>query len=83
MKLTDTLLRSLKATGQVQKKADGGGLYIHVSPSGGKLWRMAYSFDGKQKTFPAQQALEKARRSRLVFDRFRGHHFAHDFTAIF
>lgn len=50
MKLTDTLLRSLKATGQVQKKADGGGLYIHVSPSGGKLWRMAYTFGGKQKT---------------------------------
>ena len=40
MKLTDTLLRSLKASGQVQKKADGGGLYIHISPTGGKLWRM-------------------------------------------
>ena len=50
MKLTDTLLRSLKATGKVQKKSDGGGLYIHVSPKGGKLWRMAYSFDSKQKT---------------------------------
>lgn len=50
MKLTDTFLRSLKATGQVQKKSDGGGLYVHVSPTGGKLWRMAYSFDGKQKT---------------------------------
>ena len=50
MKLTDTFLRSLKATGKVQKKSDGGGLYIHVSPSGGKLWRMAYSFDGRQKT---------------------------------
>ena len=50
MKLTDTYLRALKATGQVQKKADGGGLYIHVSPTGGKLWRMAYSFEGKQKT---------------------------------
>jgi len=49
-KLTDTFLRGLKATGQVQKKADGGGLYIHVSPTGGKLWRLAYSFDGKQKT---------------------------------
>lgn len=68
MKLTDTLLRSLKATGQVQKKADGGGLYIHVSPSGGKLWRMAYSFDGKQKTlsfgaYPAV-SLKDARQKR-------------------
>ncbi|MCL2459656.1 MAG: tyrosine-type recombinase/integrase [Desulfobulbus sp.] len=43
-------MRGLKATGQVQKKADGGGLYIHVSPSGGRLWRMAYNFGGKQKT---------------------------------
>ena len=48
-KLTDTILRGLKATGQVQKKADGGGLYIHVSPSGGRLWRMAYNFGGKLK----------------------------------
>lgn len=49
-KLTDVLLRGLKTTGKVQKKSDGGGLYIHVSSTGGKLWRMAYSFDGKQKT---------------------------------
>ena len=49
-KLTDTFLRGLKATDKVQKKSDGGGLYIHVSPTGGKLWRMAYNFDGKQKT---------------------------------
>ena len=50
MKLNDTFLRGLKATGRVQKKSDGGGLYIHVSATGGKLWRMAYSFEGKQKT---------------------------------
>ena len=50
MKLSDTFLRALRPTGQVQKKSDGGGLYIHVSPTGGKLWRMAYSFGGKQKT---------------------------------
>ena len=50
MKLTDTFLRGLKATGKVQKSSDGGGLYIHVSPTGGRLWRMAYSFEGKQKT---------------------------------
>lgn len=50
MKLTDTFLRSLKPTGKVQKHSDGGGLYIFVSSTGGKLWRMAYRFDGKQKT---------------------------------
>ena len=50
MKLTDTLLRGLKATGKVQKYSDGGGLYLHVSPTGGKLWRMDYRFEGKRKT---------------------------------
>lgn len=50
MKLTDTYLRALKANGKVQKYSDGGGLYLHVSPTGGKLWRMGYRFEGKQKT---------------------------------
>ena len=50
MKLTDAKLRSLKATGKVQKIADGGGLYIHVTAVGAKLWRMGYRFGGKQKT---------------------------------
>lgn len=49
-KLTDTRLRSLRATGKVQKISDGNGLYIHVSQTGGKLWRIAYRFNGKQKT---------------------------------
>ncbi|MCC8193843.1 MAG: integrase arm-type DNA-binding domain-containing protein [Deltaproteobacteria bacterium] len=68
MKLTDTYLRNLKPTGKVLKKSDGEGLYIHVSASGGKLWRMAYSFDGKQKTlsfgaYPAV-SLKDARQKR-------------------
>ena len=50
MKLTDTLLRGLKVSGKVQKLADGGGLYLYVSPTGGKLWRMDYRFNGKRKT---------------------------------
>ena len=49
MKLTDTFLRGLKTTGKVQKHSDGGGLYLHVSPVGGKLWRLGYRFQGKQK----------------------------------
>ena len=50
MKLTDTILRALKATGQVQRKADGGGLYIYVTEKGAKLWRMDYRYNGKYKT---------------------------------
>jgi integrase len=30
---------------------DGGGLHLVVTPSGGKLWRVAYRFEGKARTF--------------------------------
>jgi len=50
MKLTDVFLRGLKTTGKVQKFSDGGGLYLCLSLSGAKLWRMAYRFEGRQKT---------------------------------
>lgn len=50
MKLSDTSIRNIKPTAKVQKLSDGGGLFLFVSPTGGKLWRMAYRFDGKQKT---------------------------------
>ena len=49
MKLTDAFLKKLKAGDKTQKHSDGGGLYIHIAPSGEKLWRMAYSYEGKQK----------------------------------
>lgn len=68
MKLTDTKLRALKPSGKVQKLSDGGGLYIHVSPAGGKLWRLFYRFDGKQKTLALgkypEVSLADARRMR-------------------
>ena len=51
MKLTDTKLKCLKPSGKVQKLPDGDGLYTHVSPVGGKLWRLFSRFNGKQKTF--------------------------------
>lgn len=67
-KLTDTFLRNLKATDKTQKYSDGGGLYLHVAPTGGKLWRMAYRFAGKQKllSFGAYPAvsLKDARQKR-------------------
>lgn len=50
MKLTDAKLRALKPNGKTQKLSDGGGLYVHLSPVGGKLWRLFYRFGGKQKT---------------------------------
>jgi integrase len=32
------------------KLFDGGGLFLLVTPTGGKLWRFKYRFDGKEKT---------------------------------
>ena len=48
MKLSDVTLRRVKATDKPQKFADGGGLYLYVAPTGGKLWRMDYRFEGKR-----------------------------------
>lgn len=49
MALTDTACKNAKATDKPQKLSDSGGLHLFVSPSGDRLWRMAYRFDGKQK----------------------------------
>ncbi|MBD5416841.1 MAG: tyrosine-type recombinase/integrase [Desulfovibrio sp.] len=49
MKLSDASVRTAKANGKVQKLSDGGGLYLHITAKGSKLWRMAYRFEGKQK----------------------------------
>ena len=49
MKLSDAVLRNVKANGKVQKLSDGGGLYLHVTANGSKLWRLAYRYEGKQK----------------------------------
>lgn len=48
--LSDVEIKKLKPKETDYKKADGGGLYLLITPSGGKLWRMKYRFDGKEKT---------------------------------
>jgi integrase len=50
MPLSDTALRALKPTNAEFKKADGGGLFVVVKPTGARIWRLAYRFFGKQKT---------------------------------
>lgn len=49
MKLTDTTVRNAKPTNKVQKLSDGGGLYLEISPKGGKYWRQKYRSQGKEK----------------------------------
>lgn len=47
--LTNIAIKALKPASKPYKKSDGGGLFILVQPNGGKTWRFAYRFDGKQK----------------------------------
>ena len=42
MALTENRLRTLKRKDKSYKVADHRGLYIEVTPSGGKLWRFRY-----------------------------------------
>ena len=42
MPLTETRLRALKPKDKPYKVADDRGLYVEVTPSGGKLWRFRY-----------------------------------------
>ncbi len=50
MALTDTKIKNAKVRDKQYKLTDGNGLYLLVTPSGGKLWRFDYRFEGKRKT---------------------------------
>lgn len=49
MPLTETQIRNLKPSSTPKKYFDGESLFLYVTPSGGKLWRMSYRFEGKTK----------------------------------
>lgn len=64
---TETIILALPHL-KSRKIFDGAGLYIEISPHGGKWWRFKYRFDGKEKrislgVFP-QVSLKDARRLR-------------------
>jgi len=48
--LTDAQVRSIKPAPKAAKYFDGGGLHLFVTPSGAKIWRLAYRVAGKPKT---------------------------------
>ena len=75
MPLNDRQIKAAKPsdTGKKAKLFDGGGLYLEVTPAGGKVFRLKYRIDGKEKTltigkYPtvslveARQAADSARR---------------------
>lgn len=58
--LSDTQISKAKPQSKEYKLSDGGGLYMLVTPTGGKLWRFAYRFDGKQKLLAIGRYPEKS-----------------------
>ena len=66
--LTDTKVRTTKPTEKPQKLFDGGGLFLLLTPTGGRLWRFKYRFGGSEKllsigTYP-ETSLAEARQRR-------------------
>jgi integrase len=49
MPLTDTAIRNAKPGEKPVKMFDGRGLFLIVTPAGGKWWRLKYKFDNKEK----------------------------------
>ena len=49
MLLTDTAVRNAKPGAKPAKMFDERGLFLLVTPTGGKWWRLRYRFDGKEK----------------------------------
>jgi integrase len=50
MTLSALAINTAKPKDKPYKLTDGSGLYLLVMPTGGRLWRFNYRFDGKQKT---------------------------------
>lgn len=66
--LTDTLIRKAKAPSKPTKLMDERGLFLMLTPSGGRWWRFRYGFAGKEKllslgTYP-DVSLKAAREAR-------------------
>ena len=49
MPLSDAAVRNAKAREKTYRIADAKGMYLEVTPAGGKYWRLKYRFDGKEK----------------------------------
>ena len=66
--LTDIKIKNVKPQGKPVSLFDGGGLFLLVTPAGGKLWRFKYRYDSKEKllavgTYP-EISLADARKRR-------------------
>ena len=67
--LSDIKIKNAKPSASNQKLFDGGGLFLLITPTGGKLWRLKYRFGGTEKTLTLgtypQTTPTEARQKRL------------------
>lgn len=68
MPLSATAVKNAKPTHKTQRLFDSGGMYLEISPAGGKWWRWKYRYSGKEKrlslgTYP-DTSLAEAREKR-------------------
>ena len=49
MALTDVAIKNAKPGAKPVKITDGSGMFLLVMPTGGKLWRLKYRIDGREK----------------------------------
>lgn len=47
--LTDVKIRTAKPAQKAYRLTDAGGLFLWVTPAGGKIWRLRYELNGKEK----------------------------------
>lgn len=66
--LTDAQIRKIKPLEKKKRYSDEKGLYLEVTPAGGKFWRLKYRFNGRESTLTIgsypEIPLAQARRSR-------------------
>lgn len=66
--LTDAQVRKIKPLDKKKRYSDEKGLYLEVTPSNGRFWRLKYRFNGRESTLTIgsypEISLAQARRSR-------------------
>lgn len=66
--LTDAQVRKIKPLDKKKRYSDEKGLYLEVTPSGGRFWRLKYRFNGRESTLTIgsypEISLAQARRAR-------------------
>jgi len=67
-RLTDSIIKSTQPTARPKRISDGRGMYLEISPAGGRLWRLKFRYAGKERRMSLgiypDVSLAKARKRR-------------------